>query len=106
MKNTAITIVMLAALAAPAVAADQPSAARGKELFESTQLGASGNSCAGCHPGGKKLEAAAGYDEEQLVEIINQCITRPLKGKALDPAAPDMKSLVMYLRTFAKHDSK
>jgi mono/diheme cytochrome c family protein len=106
MKNTAMTVVMLTALAAPAVAAEQPSAARGKELFESTQLGTNGKSCAGCHPGGKKLEAAAGYDEEQLGEIINQCITRPLKGKALDPAASDMKSLIMYLRTFAKHESK
>ena len=54
----------------------------------------------------KKLEAAAGYDEEQLGEIINQCITKPLKGKALDPAATDMKSLIMYLRTFARHESK
>ncbi len=106
MKNTAITVLMLAALAAPAVAADQPSAARGKELFESAQLGTNGKSCAGCHPGGKKLEAAAGFDEEQLGEIINQCITRPLKGKALDPATPDMKSLIMYLRTFAKHENK
>ena len=101
-KIVAITVVMLGALAALALAADQPSVSRGRELFESTQLGTSGKSCAGCHPGGKKLEAAAGYDEEQLGEIINQCITKPLKGKALDPAAPDMKSLIMYLRTFAK----
>ena len=106
MKIVAITVVMLAALATTAVAADQPSVARGKELFESTRLGTSGKSCAGCHPGGKMLEAAAGYDGEQLGEIINQCITKPLKGKALDPAGPDMKSLIMYLRTFAKHDSK
>ena len=106
MKIAAITVVMLAALAAQALAADQPSAARGRELFESIQLGTSGKSCASCHQGGKKLEAAAGYDEGQLGEIINQCITNPLKGKALDPAAPDMKSLIMYLRTFARHDSK
>ena len=102
MKKTGMTIVLLVALTVPAVAADQPSLARGKELFESVTLGTSGKSCAGCHPGGKKLEAVAGYDEEQLGEIINQCITKPLRGRALEPAAPDMKSLIMYLRTFAK----
>ena len=70
MRIVAITVVTLVALVAQAVAADQPSVARGKELFESTRLGTSGKSCAGCHPGGKMLEAAAGYDPQRLIRRL------------------------------------
>lgn len=102
MKTRGVVAVLLAALAVPALAADKPSVARGKELFESTTLGTNGASCVECHPGGEKLKAAAGYDEEELREIINRCVTHPLQGKALDAAGPDMKSLIMYIRTFGR----
>jgi cytochrome c553 len=101
MKRVGIALLALAALASSALAAAAPSIERGKELFNSVQLGTNGKSCAGCHPGGRRLKEAAGYDEKQLGDIINQCIEKPLKGKALDPASADMKSLIMYIRTFA-----
>jgi len=100
MKQRIPTFLALIALAAPAIAIDTPSAEHGKELFTSTQLGTNGTSCAGCHQGGKGLESVGEYDDVQLGGIINQCITKPLKGKALDPASSDLKSLVMYLKTF------
>lgn len=110
MKKTGIILVTLAALASPAVAvavaADGASVERGKELFSSAKLGTSGKSCATCHPDGKNLESAAAYDEAQLAEIVNQCIKKPLKGNALDPGSTEMKSLIMYLRTFARPGRK
>jgi len=82
--------------------ADLPSLEKGRELFTSEKLGTAGRSCATCHPGGNKLENAAGYDEADLSEIINRCIAGPLKGKPLDPGSADMKSLVLYIRSLAK----
>lgn len=106
MKKAGTILVTLVALASPAVAADGPSVERGKELFSSAELGTSGKSCAACHPDGKKLESAAAYDEEQLAGIVNQCIKKPLQGKVLDPGSTEMKSLIMYIRTFAKPGMK
>jgi cytochrome c553 len=104
MKKLVITFGMLMALASLAAAADKPSLERGKELFSSTRLGTNGKSCASCHPGGNRLAQAAGYAEGKLAGIINACITQPLKGTALDPASNEMKSLIMYIRTFAKQE--
>lgn len=101
MKKTWITMGTVAALASLATAADGPSVERGKELFYGAKLGTNGESCAGCHPGGSRLEKAAAYDEERLGEIINQCIKKPLMGSGLDPDSTEMKSLIMYIRTFA-----
>lgn len=100
MKKMGITLVMVAAIASSAVAGG-PSTERGKELFTSTTLGTNGKSCVSCHPDGKKLAEAATYDTEQLEKIVNQCIKKALKGKALKPAAHDMKSLILYIKTFA-----
>lgn len=47
----------LCALALSADAAG--SADRGRELFESTQLGTSGTSCSSCHPGGRSSNGPA-----------------------------------------------
>lgn len=101
MRKLAITVGMLTMLASPA-AADVPSLERGKELFSSTRLGTNGKSCASCHPGGSRLERAAGYAEGELAGIINACIKKPLKGTTLDPASVEMKSLIIYIGTFAK----
>jgi len=106
MRKLVITLGMLTALASLAAASDEPSFERGKELFSSTRLGTSGKSCASCHPGGSRLAQAAGYAEGKLTGIINTCITKPLKGTALDPASNEMKSLIIYVRTFAKRRSK
>ena len=100
MKQTVIMLILLAT-ASLALADNGASLARGKELFTSPQLGTNGRSCSSCHPDGKKLEKAAAYDEADLGGIINQCITKPLKGKALDPNSSDMKSLILYLKSLA-----
>lgn len=74
---------------------------RGRELFESTNLGSTGKSCNGCHPGGKKLEwAGASYDNAKLASIVNRCIEKALKGKPLEPDGDDMKALVQHIRSF------
>ena len=80
---------------------DLPSLERGKELFTSKQLGTTGMSCATCHPGGKKLENASSSGDDELANTINSCISGPLKGNKLDPASNDMKSLVLYIKSFA-----
>lgn len=92
---------VLVSIAVAAQAADGPSLERGKELFESTKLGTSGKSCASCHPGGRKLEWAATYDDGKLSSTINMCIEKALKGKPLDPAGDDMQSFILYMKTFA-----
>ena len=101
MKTMWMVLVLVFAATSGGLATEQPSLKRGEELFNSTQLGTSGKSCASCHPDGKKLEEAAAYLDDELVVIINQCITKPLKGKPLAADSTDLKSLIMYLKTFA-----
>jgi hypothetical protein len=101
MIKTASILVMPALMATLALAVDGPSVERGRDLFNGTKLGTNGKSCAGCHRNPKQLERAATYDDSKLGEIINQCIENPLKGKALDPSSVDMKSITIYLKSFA-----
>ena len=101
MKMSMAIFIMLAVSVSLAMAAGQPSADRGKELFNSTTLGTNGKSCATCHSGGKGLEKAAAFDRSKLEKIVNQCIVKALKGKALAPGSPDLTSLVAYLKTLA-----
>jgi hypothetical protein len=89
-------------LCSGAFCADLPSLERGRELFASEKLGTAGRSCYTCHPGGKKLENVAEINEADLSNIVNRCIAGPLKGEPLDPASADMKSLILYIMTFAK----
>lgn len=81
--------------------AEPPSLERGQQLFESVKLGTSGKSCATCHPGGKDLKGIETSSDEELSDTANRCIAGPLKGKKLDPESSDMKSLVLYLKSFA-----
>lgn len=101
MKKQLVLAGCLISLAVAAQAADGPTLERGRELFESTKLGTNGKSCASCHPGGRKLEWAATFDDGKLAGITNKCIDKALKGKPLDPAGTDMQSLIMYMKTFA-----
>lgn len=82
-------------------ASDDSNTTKGKMLFESSKLGTNGKSCLTCHPGGRKLEWPATYPEEKLTEVINTCITKALKGKALGADSAEMKDLLRYIRTFA-----
>ena len=128
MKKLALTVVALAALMTPALAAEAErgtaeqglvelvaaeqaaeqasdelnSVERGKDLFHSTRLGSNGKSCATCHPDGDNLHDAASYKETRLVKIVNMCIRSMLAGKPLPAESDDMASLVKYLRTFAE----
>lgn len=99
MKMLTATLTMWAVSLSLAMAADQPSLERGKELFNSTSLGTNGKSCASCHAGGDKLEEAAGFDQKQFEEIVNQCIVKALNGRALASGSSDLSSLVSYVRT-------
>lgn len=82
-------------------AAGPPSLESGQQLFESAKLGTSGKSCSSCHQGGKDLKGIETSSDEQLAATINRCIAGALKGKRLDPESSDMKSLVLYLKSFA-----
>ena len=80
---------------------DLPSLAQGKELFNSTELGTNGKSCATCHPDGKRLQGVAALADDDLAATINACLSGPLQAKPLDPGSADMKSLMLYLKGFA-----
>ena len=86
--------------------AELPSLERGQKLFASEKLGTSGTSCASCHPDGKKLKGVPTSSDEELADTINRCLAGPLKGKQLDPASSDMKSLVLYLKSIAAGTGK
>jgi cytochrome c len=103
MKTTFAVIIAFSMLSNAAIgtAADAVSIERGKALFENTKLGKSGKSCATCHPGGKKLEWAGTFDDEKLEEITNRCIQKALQGQPLKEGSDDLKSLILYLKTFA-----
>ncbi len=101
MKGMVCLMAVSLAMAISAGAGEGPSLEQGKSLFESVKLGTSGKSCASCHPGGRKLEWAATFDEERLSEIVNGCVQKALKGKPLDPASDEMKSLIRYIKSFA-----
>lgn len=81
------------------IGAEAPSLEKGKLLFNNEKLGTSGKSCATCHMDVNKIASAAAYDEDELVNIINQCIVGPLKGIKLDSRSAEMKSLVLYLKS-------
>ncbi len=70
---------------------------QGKKLFHNPGLGTTGKSCNSCHPGGRGLEQSGA--RRNLTDIINGCITIPLKGKALDPKSVEMESLVLYIKS-------
>ncbi len=70
---------------------------KGKALFNDSKLGTTGKSCNSCHPDGKGLEKSG--SRADLTDVINGCITTPLKGKALDTQSAEMESLVLYIKS-------
>ncbi len=70
---------------------------KGKKIFNDPSLGTTGKSCNSCHPDGRGLEQSG--TRRNLTDIINGCITTPLKGKALDPNSVEMESLVLYIKS-------
>ncbi len=99
MKIALYILIALQLTVTLTLAANPSSAERGKELFNDTKLGSNGKSCGSCHPGGKDLEKVASLDTKKLEKIINQCITKALKGKALAEDSADLSAIVSYLKT-------
>jgi cytochrome c2 len=94
----AILTVSALLLAGPTLAG-KSSVEYGKELFNDPHLGGSTNaeSCNSCHPGGKGLEKAG--SNPKLADVINRCITGPLKGEKIDGRSVEMRSLKMYIES-------
>ena len=106
-----ITIIAVIALsAARALAAGD--ATEGKRLFNDTTLGGSTNglSCNSCHMDGKGIKQAGtkkyttfmGQGAGSIEEVVNICITSPLKGKALPAGSKQMQDIVAYIRSLGK----
>ena len=87
---------------------------KGKAFFKDPKFaeGASGKSCASCHPDGKGLEKAGLRGRKEwknpggtwlsLQDANNVCIILANKGKAIDPRSAEMKDLVAYIKSLAK----
>jgi cytochrome c peroxidase len=97
LRTAAMCVLALGLVAALALAAGN--AERGKKLFNDPRLagGTAGISCNTCHPDGKGLEKAG--DRADLAKIINACIVKTNKGKALDPKSADMADLIAYIKS-------
>ena len=97
-----VVVVVLVLLGSGVTFALEPeaSAEKGMVLFNDSNLGTSGKSCSSCHPDGQGIEMAG--DKENLTDIINTCISGPLKGQALDTESIEMQSLVLYIKSLAK----
>ena len=97
---------ILATVAFPAMAAEGASVEEGKKLFSNPELGTNGRSCATCHPEGKGLKEAGKSTDEELTEMVNRCIRKPLQGKGLDEDSAEMKSLVAYIKSVSAGEQK
>ena len=103
MKNViiAMLVVLMALLGIGlAFAVQKATIGNGKALFNDPKLGTSGKSCGTCHPDGSGLEKAG--TNSNLANMINACISKPLKGKPLDINSTEMQSLVLYIKSIGK----
>ena len=74
----------------------EPTADKGKALFNSTKLGRNGKTCNDCHKDGSGLEKAG--IKNDLETIVNNCIKKGLNGKALKSKSVEMQSIVLYIK--------
>lgn len=96
-----VAVLVVAVLAGLAFAMKhEASADKGKALFNDPKLGTTGSSCNDCHPNGKGLEKAGA--KPGLEATVNQCVTKAIKGKALDDKSVEMQSMVMYIKSLGK----
>lgn len=106
LKILVLSIIALGLVFSSAFAAD---VSKGKALFNDDKLGGStaGKSCNSCHADGKGLEAAADKKEFNLMgkklakleDVVNMCIEKPMKGKAIDTKGADMANIVAYIKS-------
>ncbi len=88
-------------------AAGTGSIERGKALFNSTELGSNGSSCATCHPAGAGVENAGGKQTfnimgqklEGLEDAVNFCIKMALQGEYLKKDSQEMSDIVSYIES-------
>ena len=66
MKKILLTSSFLVIFGFNSLATESPALSLGKALFESTQLGINGKSCATCHPQGKDLELVGDFNDIEL----------------------------------------
>ena len=104
--KTVVLILFTAFLGAGIVFAAQPEASRekGKALFNDPALGSTGKSCNDCHPNGKGAEKAAVKSDEDIVRIVNACITQTLTFGDLDDPASNVSQLLDDNRHFRMHE--
>jgi cytochrome c peroxidase len=102
MNKSLLIISMLLITGFHAYAIEAPSLGLGKTLFDSTELGTKGLSCAACHPQGKGLDKIGDFNDTELKDIINACLRDALGGKLISPDSQEMNALVGYVRMFQK----
>ena len=86
--------------------------ANGKALYNDPTLGGSANdlSCNSCHPDGNGIEHSGsksysslmGQRAGSLEDVVNICIQRPLKGKAIAKDSKQMKDIIAYIKSLGK----
>lgn len=90
---------------------------KGKALFESPTLGGgtTGKSCKSCHKDGKNLGSdlferkkltIMGTTKENVAEIVNVCIEKPLGGTAIAPNGEEMQNLLAYMKSLTAKPGK
>lgn len=83
-------------------AIEAPSLSLGQTLFESTELGSKGKSCATCHPQGKGLAMIGDFNDVELKDIINACLRDALGAEMMSIDSQEMNALHAYVRKFQK----
>ncbi len=86
--------------------------AKGKMLWSDATLGTSGMSCTSCHADAAQLKLNLAFPHHvsmvkksvTLPEMINFCITNPLKGKAIAEDGDKMKAMIAYYNFMAQHN--
>ena len=96
-----VGILLMTGLCAHAI--ESPSLSLGKTLFESTELGTKGRSCATCHAQGKGLGMVGDFNDTELKDIINACLRDALGAKMISAESQEMNALVGYVRKFQKN---
>ena len=107
-----ILVISVAIMLAAVPAFGAGDAVNGKRLFNDPALGGSENelTCNSCHSDGARIEHAGtkkytslmGQPAGSLEDVVNICIVRPLKGKALKKDSKEMKDIVAYIKSLAK----
>lgn len=102
MNKSIIVVSILLIIGVNAYANESPSLSLGKTLFEATELGNKGKSCASCHPNGKGLDMVGDFNNTELKDIINACLRDALGANTISLESQEMNALVGYVRMFQK----